>query len=116
MGPALESEKVWRSMSISQDTVPMIRRLAALRPRTLAIMHGASLDRGCPEALNAFADGIAEGNRALATQINALADQIPPSFAEDATALSNAEPRVNQALIDAAAALQKAADECTGTP
>jgi putative membrane protein len=62
------------------------------------------------------ADGIAEGNRALATQINALADQIPPSFAEDATALSNAAPRVNQALIDAAAALQKAADECTGTP
>jgi flavorubredoxin len=64
VGPALESEKVWRSMSISQDTVPMIRRLAALRPRTLAIMHGASLDRGCPEALNAFADGIAEGRLA----------------------------------------------------
>jgi flavorubredoxin len=64
VGPALESEKVWRSMSISQETVPMIRRLADLEPRTLAIMHGASLDRDCPGALRAFADGIAEGRLA----------------------------------------------------
>jgi flavorubredoxin len=64
VGPALESEKVWRSMSISQETVPMIRRLADLGPRTLAIMHGASLDRDCPGALRAFADGIAEGRLA----------------------------------------------------
>jgi flavorubredoxin len=64
VGPALESERVWRSMSITRETVPMIRRLAALEPRTLAIMHGASLDRGCPAALHAFADGIAEGRLA----------------------------------------------------
>lgn len=62
------------------------------------------------------ADGIAAGNQQLATQINGLADQIPPTFATDAQKLADAAPQVNTALVDAAAALQKAADECTGTP
>lgn len=62
------------------------------------------------------ADGIAAGNQQLATQINGLADQIPPGFEDAATRLAQAAPQVNTALVDAAAALQKAADECTGTP
>lgn len=61
------------------------------------------------------ADGIAAGNQQLATQINGLADQIPPGFSIDAQKLADAAPQVNTALVDAAAALQKAADECTGT-
>jgi flavorubredoxin len=66
VGPALESENVWRSMSVTRETVPMIRRLAALEPRTLAIMHGASLDAGCSAALRSFADGIGEQRLAAA--------------------------------------------------
>lgn len=66
VGPALESENVWRSMSVTRETVPMIRRLAALEPKTLAIMHGASLDAGCPAALRAFAESIGEQRLAAA--------------------------------------------------
>ena len=66
VGPALESENVWRSMSVTRETVPMIRRLAALEPKTLAIMHGASLDTGCSAALRSFADGIGEQRLAAA--------------------------------------------------
>ncbi|MCC4250073.1 MULTISPECIES: YhgE/Pip domain-containing protein [Microbacterium] len=62
------------------------------------------------------ANGIAEGNQQLANEINGIADQIPPEFAQVATDLSEAAPQVNDALVAAAAALQKAADECTGTP
>ena len=62
------------------------------------------------------ANGIADGNQALATNVNALADRIPPQFAQVATDLSKAAPQVNDALVKAAAALQKAADDCTGTP
>jgi len=60
VGPALEAEKLWQSMSVTRDTVPTIERLAALAPKTLAIMHGSSLDRGCAAALRAFARGIAD--------------------------------------------------------
>jgi flavorubredoxin len=58
VGPALDSEKLWRSMSVTADTRPTFERLAALDPRTLAIMHGASLDRGCAAALRAFSSGL----------------------------------------------------------
>lgn len=68
------------------------------------------------DKLAAGADGIAAGNQQLATQINGLADQIPPQFATDAEKLAQAAPQVNTALVDAAAALRKAVEECTGTP
>ena len=58
VGAALAAEDVWHSIGVTRDTAPTIRRLAALEPRTLAIMHGSSLDAGCGEALRAFADGI----------------------------------------------------------
>jgi flavorubredoxin len=58
VGPALESEGIWRSMSVTRETLPTLRRLAALEPRTLAIMHGSSLNSGCTAALRAFADGL----------------------------------------------------------
>lgn len=59
VGPALESENVFRSMSVTPDTVATIRRLAGLEPRTLAIMHGSSLNEGCGATLRSFAEGLA---------------------------------------------------------
>lgn len=80
------------------------------------IAGGATaLAGGTREAASGVRD-LADGNKALAAEINDLADQIPPGFAQAATDLSNAAPKVNDALVEAAAALQKAADECTGTP
>jgi flavorubredoxin len=58
VGPALESEKLWRSMSVTADTRAAIERLAALSPATIAVMHGASLDRNCAAALRTFAAGL----------------------------------------------------------
>ena len=60
VGPALESEKLWRSMSVTAETVPTLERLAALNPKTLAIMHGSSLNHGCATALRSFAAGLAQ--------------------------------------------------------
>lgn len=60
VGPALESENVFRSMSVTPDTVATIRHLAGLEPRTLAIMHGSSLNEGCAAALRSFAEGLAQ--------------------------------------------------------
>lgn len=59
VGAALESENLWRSMSVTRETGRTLQRLADLNPRTLAIMHGSSLNRGCAEALRAFAVGLA---------------------------------------------------------
>jgi flavorubredoxin len=58
VGPALESENLWKSMSVTAETRPTLERLAALEPRTLAIMHGSSLDTGCTAALRDFASGL----------------------------------------------------------
>ena len=66
VGPALESENLWHSMSVTRETVSTIQRLAALEPRTLAIMHGSSLNRGCAAALRSFAEGLAQGRLAAA--------------------------------------------------
>ena len=60
VGPALEAEALWRSMSVSADTLPGIDRLAALNPARLAIMHGASLEGGCAAALRNFARGLVQ--------------------------------------------------------
>jgi flavorubredoxin len=60
VGPALESENLWRSMSVTRETVPTMQRLADLKPTTLAIMHGSSLNEGCAAALRSFAQGLAE--------------------------------------------------------
>jgi flavorubredoxin len=58
VGPALESESLWKSMSVTAETAPTLERLASLEPRTLAIMHGSSLGHGCAAALRAFGAGL----------------------------------------------------------
>jgi len=66
VGPALEAEKVWHSMSVTRETLSTFERLAALEPRTLAIMHGSSLTSGGAAALRAFGRGISEQHLAAA--------------------------------------------------
>lgn len=60
VGPALESEKLWRSMSVTGETHTALERLAALNPQRLAIMHGASLEGDCAATLRAFSRGLAD--------------------------------------------------------
>lgn len=66
VGPALEAEELFRSMSVTPDTIATLHRLAALAPRTLAIMHGSSLAGDGAAALEAFADGLARQRLAAA--------------------------------------------------
>jgi flavorubredoxin len=70
VGPALAAEEMFRTMSVTPQTVATLERLAALKPKTLALMHGSSLTGDCAAALRGLADGLAERNglreRALA--------------------------------------------------
>ena len=60
VGPALETEALFRSMSITRDTLAGLERLAALEPRTLAVMHGSSFRGDCAGSLRGLAQGLAE--------------------------------------------------------
>jgi hypothetical protein len=66
VGPALHAEEMWRSMSVTPDTITTLHRLAALAPKTLAIMHGSSLAGDCAAALDAFGEGLARQRLAAA--------------------------------------------------
>ena len=54
---ALAAEDVFHATALTPTTAPVIRKLAGLEPRTLALMHGSSYDGDCVEALHALADG-----------------------------------------------------------
>jgi flavorubredoxin len=56
VGAAIEAEDMFRSMSLNPATEATIRRLAGLRPRCLALMHGSSFTGDCSAALNRLAD------------------------------------------------------------
>ena len=56
VGPAAAAEDVFRATCLTAATAPTIRRLAALAPRTLGIMHGASYAGDGAAALEALAD------------------------------------------------------------
>ena len=56
VGPAAEAEAMFQSTSLGPATGPTIRRLAVLRPTTLALMHGASFQGDCASALHGLAD------------------------------------------------------------
>jgi flavorubredoxin len=43
LAPALDAEEKFRATGITIDTASTVRRLAALAPRTIAIMHGSSI-------------------------------------------------------------------------
>jgi hypothetical protein len=57
---------MFRSMSVTPDTIATLQRLAGLKPKTLAIMHGSSLAGDGAGALTAFADGLAMQRLAVA--------------------------------------------------
>ena len=56
VGPALAAEDMFGATALAPSTAPTIRRLAALEPRTLALMHGSSTRTRCRESLAQLAD------------------------------------------------------------
>jgi flavorubredoxin len=66
VGPAIAAEEVFHATSIGAATAPTIRKLAALKPRTLGLMHGSSFNGDCEHALHSLADYSAIGLRAMA--------------------------------------------------
>ncbi|HTB65750.1 MAG TPA: hypothetical protein VK727_05940 [Steroidobacteraceae bacterium] len=56
VGPALAAEQLFHATALTVVTAATIRRLAALQPRTLALMHGSSTRTRCGEALVNLAD------------------------------------------------------------
>lgn len=65
VGPALAAENLFHATALAPATAPTIRALAALEPRTLALMHGSSTHARCRESLTQLADAY-EAQRRLA--------------------------------------------------
>jgi len=55
VGPAKAAEESFHATCLTPSTGPTIRRLADLRPRTLALMHGSSFSGDAPQALRDLA-------------------------------------------------------------
>jgi hypothetical protein len=56
IGPAMAAEDLFHQTSLGPTTAPTIRKLAQLKPRLLAAMHGASFAGDGATALNALGD------------------------------------------------------------
>jgi flavorubredoxin len=56
IGPAIAAEEMFNASCLSPAMAPTIRRLAALAPKTLAVMHGSSFAGDGGAALRALAD------------------------------------------------------------
>jgi flavorubredoxin len=56
VGPAIAAERQFGFTSVSPATGATIRRLAALRPQTLAVMHGSSFSGDAARVLESLAD------------------------------------------------------------
>lgn len=66
VGPAIAAEEIFHATSVGVATAPAIRKLAALKPRTLGLMHGSSFNGDCEHALHSLADYYAMGLRKMA--------------------------------------------------
>lgn len=53
---AIAAEEMFQATSVGPATAPTLRRLAALKPRTLALMHGPTYRGDCEKALHDLAD------------------------------------------------------------
>lgn len=53
---AIAAEEIFKATSVGPATAPTLRRLAALKPRTLALMHGPTYRGDCEKALHGLAD------------------------------------------------------------
>jgi hypothetical protein len=51
LAPAIATEDMFHSMCLGPNTGPLLRALAGLGPRTLAIMHGSSFAGDAAAAL-----------------------------------------------------------------
>jgi len=71
VGPAGAAEDMFGPSALTPMTAPTIRRLAALSPSTLGIMHGSCFHGDGAAALNALADDYA---RRLQEQLDRLAE------------------------------------------
>jgi flavorubredoxin len=60
VGAAMESEDMFLAASLTPALAPTIRKLADLRPSTLAIMHGSSFSGDGAGVLNSLADAYAK--------------------------------------------------------
>lgn len=56
VGPAIAMEDAGHASALHPTMGPTLRKLAALKPKTLALMHGSSFSGDCLGALNALAD------------------------------------------------------------
>jgi len=56
LGPAIAAEEMFQATRLGARTAPAIRKLAALSPKRLALMHGSSFSGDCAGALDALAD------------------------------------------------------------
>lgn len=56
IAPALEAEDLFGATCLTPATAPTLRRLAELKPRTLALMHGPAFAGACAAALSELAD------------------------------------------------------------
>ncbi|MGH7090189.1 MAG: hypothetical protein ACREFQ_14940 [Stellaceae bacterium] len=56
LGPGIAAEERSQSMSLTPETAPNLRRLAALRPKTLALMHGPTYRGDGAALLSGLAD------------------------------------------------------------
>jgi flavorubredoxin len=68
LGPAAIAEDAFNEMALTPALRPTLRRLAALKPKTLAIMHGSFFNGDCVAALNGLGDFYADR---MAAQLNA---------------------------------------------
>ena len=66
VAPAIEAEKLFHYTSLGPATAPNVRKPAALSPRTLAVMHGASFHGEGETALRGLADFYARRLQKLA--------------------------------------------------
>jgi flavorubredoxin len=53
--PAIEAEEMFHATALTPATAPTIRRLAALKPKRLAVMHGSCFEGDCAAELEALA-------------------------------------------------------------
>jgi flavorubredoxin len=58
VGPAVEAESMFRSMTLAPQTRPTLERLAGLEPTTLALMHGSSYRGDGGAMLGGLADAL----------------------------------------------------------
>lgn len=58
VGPAVAADQMFHAMSLAPNTQAVLERLAALTPRTLALMHGSSFSGDGAAALRALAKAL----------------------------------------------------------